>query len=456
VLQEALISRRALAPVFKLSRSVAHPSGSRFNHNWLKWGNEFDRCKTVIAQEAGWFLIGVTIRIALMPFATHGDLILQAWLARPIAFFGKWDPYSFNANYSSALIPGYPPAFLFFQAVFVRSATLLLPDAVAFLNGMDPTQPWAGFVYSYAHIHEFLFILKLPYLAFDICTAFLLSLTVDGMRSRYAFRFWMLNPVAIFASFVFAQFDIIPTFFVALCIYFCSKRKLTSAALCLSAGAAFKLFPLMLLPLLVFGLGRTLAERTRIVLAGVLPFGIVLLPFVSSKGFVQHVLFSEMAGRTAAAGINVGQWDVFWIFVAVYTVIILHCMRSQSTSPTTIWKWFFAVLLCFYSFALFHPQWFIWIVPLAGLAYAYNRRTLDYYIILCICFFVYTFYWGAALAGQLFASICPSFFVSLPAPSQIIGAVIDPTQFVQLFRSVLTGTAVWWAFKTLSEKEPIL
>jgi hypothetical protein len=387
-----------------------------------------------------------------MPFATHGDLILQSWLARPVAFFGQWNPYS------STLVPAYPPAFLYFQAAILRVAGLLLPDLTAFLNGLDPHLPGLGNppFYFYAHIHELLFILKLPYLIFDISTAVLLSLTLDGMRSRYAFRFWMLNPIAIFSSFVFAQFDIIPTFFTTLCIYLCSKRKLTSAALCLSVGAAFKLFPLILLPLLVVGLGRTIAERTRIVVAGVLPFGIAILPFVSTKGFVQQALFSETASRVGQAVINVGQWDVFSIFIAVYTVIALHCMLSHKTSPTTIWKWFFAVLLCFYSFALFHPQWFIWIVPLAGLAYAHDRRTLDYYIILCICFFVYTFYWGTALAGDLFASICPSFFLSLPAPLQIIGTVIDPTQFVRFFRSVLTGTAVWWAFKTLSDNESIL
>lgn len=415
------------------------------------WEDELCKFKIVIAQEASWFIVGLIIRIALMPFATHGDLILQAWLARPIAFFGKWNPY--NSGLTLGIVPAYPAAFLYVQAGILRLAALLLPDLTASLNALDPTSPLLSnwqFVSSYAHIHEFLFILKLPYLAFDIGTAIILSLTFDGTKSRYAFRFWMLNPVAIFASFVFAQFDIIPTFFLALCVYFCSKRRFTSAALCLGAGAAFKIFPLLFLPLLILGLGKSLAQRTRMLLAGVLPFAAVILPFFRTSGFVQTVLFSEMTSRVSEAGINVGQWDVFSILIAVYALIVLHCMRSHKTSPTTIWKWFLAVLLCFYAFALFHPQWFIWIIPLVSLAYASDRRTLDYFIIMLITFVVYTFYWGAALAGQLFAPICPAFFNSLPAPSDIIGSFMDAHQFVQLFRSVLTGTAVWWAFKTLS------
>jgi hypothetical protein len=426
-----------------LVSSYAAPLAVKKGWHW--WANAVHTSKTIIAKDSRWFLIGVAIRLALMPFATQSDLIVEAWLSRPIAFLGWWNPYSFSPTY----IPQFPPPILYLQAAILRIAAILLPDLPTFLNGMDLNAIYL-YTANYPHIHELLLILKLPYLAFDILTAILLALTVRGTGSKYAFRFWMLNPIAIYASFIFSQFDIIPTFFTMLAVYYCYRKKPTSAALSLGLGGAFKIFPLLLLPLLVLGLGRTITERLKLFVAGVVPFLLVMLPFITTKGFIHNVIFSEQTSRVGAAAIPLGVNDAFSIYIAVYAIIALHCMFSGKAKPETIWKWFLAALLSFYALAYFHPQWFIWFVPLAALAYAYDRRTLSYFIILCLCFVVFTFHLQD-LAGPLFASISPSFFMNLPSPQQIIGKVADPALIIQLFRSVLTGTALWWAYRTLIE-----
>jgi hypothetical protein len=385
-----------------------------------------------------------------MPFATHADLISQVWQSSFVAFFCKWNPYSFIENtlgsYAWAL--NYPAPFLYFQAPLLLLARLLLPDFAAFVSALDPG---GGLYYFYPHIHELLIVLKLPYLVFDISTGIVLSLVVDDTaRSDFLFRFWMLNPIAIFVSFVFSQFDIIPTFFVILSVYFATKSRPGMSAISLGVGGSFKMFPLMLLPIVVLGLGQSLSQRVRLSLLGIAPFVLTSLPFVATKTFRQYVLFSGQASRIAAATINVGWVDVVAIFVVLYTVIVLHCFNSPR-SPSTIWRWMFAVLLCFYSVANFHPQWFVWVAPIAGLASAFNRKMLWYYLILCVCFAVYTFYWGIALAGLLFAPLDPALFLSLPAPADLVARIMDPAGFILLFRSVFTGTALWSAYLALTD-----
>jgi len=421
--------------------------------SWLR--NEFGRCQALIRRNVPWLLLGLAIRLLLMPFATHGDLIAQVWMTNFVApFSGNWNPYSSIENTCPACAPivVYPAVFMYFQAGLLRVGRLLLPDLTVFISGLDPRLPDLGNpYYLYPHIHELLMLLKFPYLIFDISTGIVLSLVPDeANKSDFLFKFWMLNPIAIFVSFIFSQFDIIPTFFVILSVYLATRSSPGLAAVSLGLGATFKVFPLMLLPIMIVGVGQSLAQRVKLSLLGIAPFVLTSLPFVTTKSFRDYVLFSEQLGRVGAATINVGYWDVFAIFVALYTVIVLHCFNS-ARSPRNIWRWMFAVLLCFYSFAIFHPQWFVWVAPLAGLAAAYNKKTLWHYLILCVCFAVYTFYWGTALAGNLFAPLDPVLFRNLPAPTDLVARIVDPARFIVLFRSVFTGTALWCAFLALNE-----
>ena len=410
----------------------------------------------VVRRNIKWLLVGLAIRLILMPIAAHGDLIFLVWASSFIAFRSAvWNPYFAVAAINPAWVPNYTVPFLFLEAAVLRLASFLIPDLPAFtaqLNLGDPLNPFlAGSpYYLYPHIHELLMLAKLPYLIFDISTGIVLSLVRGGTsKSNFLFRFWMLNPVAIFASFIFGQFDIIPTFFMVLAIYFINKLKFDAAAISLGLGAAFKTWPLLLLPTLVLGLAHSSVERVRLTFWGIVPFLITSLPFITDKAYVQAVLLNEQSLRIAAATINVGTFDMFAIFVAAYAVIVLHCFNSPRT-PSVIWRWMFAILLSFYSLSLFNPQWFVWVAPLAGLASASNRKMLWYYVLLCVCFLVYTFNWGTALAGNLFAPLDPTFFRSLPAPKDLIAQIMDSNRFILLFRSVFTGTGLWTAYLALS------
>jgi hypothetical protein len=405
----------------------------------------------VVRRNVRWLLMGLAIRLALMPFATHPDLIGLTWFSSFIAF-GSGNPYS--AVPISQVLP-YPPAFFFLDAAWLRLVRLFFPDLPAFIFGLNPGSPTAQFFgspyYLYPYINELLAALKVPYLIFDISTGIILSLVVnENTKSDFLFRFWMLNPVAIFVSFIWGQMDIIPTFFVILAVYLASRSKPGPAALSLGLGASFKLFPLMLLPILILGLGKSLVQRVRLAFWGVVPLLIVSIPFVTTKAYTQNLFFSEAAGRITVATIQYGSWSgyVFAIFVALYTVIVLHFSTSEE-KQSAIWRSMFAILLCLYSFAVFDVQWFLWVAPLAGVAIASDRKFLWSYILMCICYLVYTFYWGTATAGVLFAPLNPSFFLSLPAPSDLIAGIMDPIRFIVLFRSVFTGTALWSAYLAL-------
>lgn len=77
------------------------------------------------------------------------------------------------------------------------------------------------------------------------------EITKDKTKSVIAYAVFLLNPIFIVNSTLWAQCDMLPMFWVLLCIYFFIKNRPSLAMFFFGVAFAFKLQPLWLLPLLV-------------------------------------------------------------------------------------------------------------------------------------------------------------------------------------------------------------
>lgn len=77
------------------------------------------------------------------------------------------------------------------------------------------------------------------------------EITKDKTKSVIAYAVFLLNPIFIVNSTLWAQCDMLPMFWVLLCIYFFIKNRSSLAMFFFGVAFAFKLQPLWLLPLLV-------------------------------------------------------------------------------------------------------------------------------------------------------------------------------------------------------------
>ena len=188
-----------------------------------------------------WFLISLLLRLIVMPFTVHGDLFF-VYNTPHIFSHGEWNAYQIaSENFS----PYYPPfALIFFSSVqiafrFIFPGFEEFTHSLRFLSSSD--------LYESEHLFTFLFLMKLPYLLFDTLIILTCWKMLPNDKSKLNFTiFWAVNPVVIYSTYMFGQFDLIPSSFVILACYFSLQRgKEHYACLSIAAGCLFKIFPIV-------------------------------------------------------------------------------------------------------------------------------------------------------------------------------------------------------------------
>lgn len=171
-------------------------------------------------------LIGLIIRLILMPITLHPDLWGQTFTAYFFAFKGVFNIYEHLINlpenhpllttYGVSDIFIYPPLAYFTLGLFrliIRPFTN--PDFIPFVmaNMSD--------LYQRKDLFWNIFLYKLPFLFIDIGLGLLMTkFFTDKNKKRKILFLWMINPATLYATFMMGQFDILPTLFCVLSLYF--------------------------------------------------------------------------------------------------------------------------------------------------------------------------------------------------------------------------------------------
>ena len=185
-----------------------------------------------------WMIVGYIIRVALIPLFPNRD---------PLALMRV----AFVLKERHQLIPtAYPEPITYFLTFIYIIFDPLLPRGVFsdfFTNtAYTPDLLSVPFRISEPGLFTYLFITKMPFLAFDLLLGFmLLYLLKDSKQSLLAFKLWMINPVTLYVSYAFGQYDIIPVFFIILSLYFLQNERMKSTMLSLGVASAFKTFGLL-------------------------------------------------------------------------------------------------------------------------------------------------------------------------------------------------------------------
>ncbi len=282
-----------------------------------------------------WMILtaGIVLRIVLSSVTFHPD-ILAFKLGGEVVASGKiLDLYDYSDK--DVAILNYPPPIYWFHGIFNFSLGNFLSIGL---------------------------LVKIPYLIFDLLIGFLLlKLFVSKNQALLAFTLWMFNPVSLYATYMMGQFDIIPTFFTVLSIYFITKSRLNWAALALGGGIAFKIYPIFLLvPLII--LGKNLKERLTLTTIAISPYLISILPYLPSQNFRATALFANQSTKSLYANIPVSGGESILLFPAILLMFYFFIL-TKKLEKINFWKIYLIPLLLFFIFTHYHPQWLIWVIP---------------------------------------------------------------------------------------------
>lgn len=396
-------------------------------------------------------VIGIILRIFLASTTYHSDVV-------PFDFAGKVIASGNIINFYDYLwdLPENHP----YLKVYPRNLFNYPPLPYFFLGGVSLLTTWIidpvihnNFVLDFSktlgspQLNILLLLLKLPYFFFDIAVAYLImSFFKEEKDKKLAFALWIFNPINLYATYMVGQFDIIPTFLTVAALYFVvNKNRFTLAAILLGLGAAFKIFPLLfIIPLAL--VKTNFWERFKLILTSGITYILFAYPFINSEGFRMTAALANQTTKSFYANIPISGGESIILFLAV-VIFIYIVFYYKKTLTEDLWKRFFVMILVFFIFTHFHPQWFLWITPFFVIELVKTKlKHWPLVVGLIVTFVGMITFFDSGLSIGLFSAINPALY-NLPDFWKIIGLNFDPNVSRSILQTTFVGISAYYIYE---------
>jgi hypothetical protein len=383
-----------------------------------------------------WIWTGLVIRLLVMPFTTHSDLLSVYYRAhlflegRPLQAFG---PSLFNSVHGG---------YLWLIKPLIPYSTMWGSPGQ---NSYSMVFDWLTFVNSPVVFRQ-LFLFKLPYLGFEILAVWVLLKLIKPEQKASVLAFWMLNPVVIFSTYIFGRFDIIIVFLILSALYLAKEERPNLALIVLGLAVLLRVYPVILILPFALILKREAAARVRLALLGFLPFALSVAAG-AAQGEAQSKALTGMQHMAypLAMKFSLGTQDNLYVFVFLYSLIVMYLYVNPREGVSSLKRFGFYIVILFFATSFFHPHYFLWLVPFS--AFYFNEPQFKpIYWVQVGTWMTYTFQWGRSLAGYLIAPLSPAFFWTIMSPSEWIEQYYPAVQVIGISRSLFSATCLAMAY----------
>lgn len=223
-----------------------------------------------------------------------------------------------------------------------------------------------------------LFLMRLPLLLADILIYIILCRWLDTKQDLVLKLYWA-SPVLFFISYIHGQLDVLPTALLFLSLVFLFANRFPAAFAWLGIGLSTKTHLLAALPFYVIYL---LVNRHgwKKALLGVLitlsVFGIILLPYLSSPGFIISVFGTSEAAKVFLVHVNyIHNNLVFLLAPGAILVLFLNFFPSKKLNKDAMLLILGLLFTVFTIFVPPMPGWFFWSIPFFVYFFAKYQNT---------------------------------------------------------------------------------
>jgi hypothetical protein len=370
--------------------------------------NFFEAARVELVKEPK-FIFGLLLKLLLLPFAFHSDLVSMYWRANLMASHGLW-------GYQPSQVVGH-----WIYALNLKLMQLLGFDLAAIFHqpfGITPGKPtastgdWLQFA-NLDNINAVLFMFKLPHLIFDVLVYLVLARKFKNHpRRSLILASWWLNPVNLYAFYIFARHDSITSFFMLLAVLLLANKKIVQAVFSLFLAIKTRAVPILLAPVLGVAALKEQLKLKDLLIKGLVSVLLVLgLSLVLENLPLNEQRLDRLLNRPPAigqtqlkenepfliakisslAGISLSSTHpqrvlgVSWAGIPVFPVLFLVLLIIQLLQPkennnlTYIARYSLAAFSLFFILSPLSPHYFVWLSIFITLVLALDYRYLWIY-----------------------------------------------------------------------------
>ena len=283
--------------------------------------------------------------------------------------------------YPGALKWAYPPLYAVYSALSFLVYQALTGAALPSVSALT----WPGWLTSTYNVYLayvpsslplLVLLLKLPMVA----SAFLTGAILKRMTGRESSAIWWIaNPLVVLVASIWGQLDPVATLLAVGALYFYREGKEPHAYLLASFGAAVKVWPALMIPIMVVASVRKRGSAAFRPVAAVLPALLATVLLYAPYGNLLNSLFVFVYARgiptfAGAFSVNGLTWqEILFVLnspplplflvagIPAYVAMLLWIYRKGDADVA---KWtIVSVLIFFLTYNFVNPQYFYWILP---------------------------------------------------------------------------------------------
>lgn len=361
-------------------------------------------------------LIGALLRVIILPFFGHIDFLSE---------------YSriFTLNRDGNLFFGsrFITAFTEYIHYFLVSPLLAEESSMFRLYDLSKTTAthlqYFAFVEHHA-IYRTFFLLKLPYLLFDLLSGVMLYNFFQNKWTGFkAAAIWLFNPITFFAFHIFGRFESIALFYVVLSLFFAHKNRILPASIAFGLAMWSREINLTLLPFFIVFVLKSADTKGSTKAYSIL----LLLVFASfATSVVPSIIgnFNQFRGGTSqtvtgfSQSLNLLGFEVGWYypFVVIYMLLLVKLILTKNVDAIELCKVIVLYYSAFFIMVIHTVHYVSWMVPFFSIVAAKNFRFLLGFAFFCLSWLVFwtfasdlgVFTHWLAIPGSLFFSNIPT------------------------------------------------
>lgn len=359
--------------------------------------------------------VGLLIRFLVIPFTLNWDLWANTRVSSTFGF------NNLNTFYKEPLAV-YPPL----MYITLKSSLLAIkPFAGNMIDQWFKDEDISSV--SSPNIYRYLFLIKIPYLLFDLATGFLFVKLFEKKKSILAYLVWFWNPIIIFLTCAWANVDIFAIFFIVASLWAHQKKRYLWGSAFLTLGISYKLFPIFLLP---FSLMATPSPK-KIIKSSFFCLLILLIThipiFFSLKTYLEHAIIGGYRDLILFYVLPIG---INRYLITVYLFYFLLFFNYLLIDKDKRNDWFgiynFLVLAVIFSFSKFSLQWFLWLVPFLNIFTLLYHRLRPHVLVLYALYILMILFTQTSLNLGMLGPLLPSLWrIEYPLKSLIGAGQID-------------------------------